>query len=355
MNSNGLGPNPSSEDAGPIAFFCRAKPQDADILSICEKHRRVFIGWPLVRDDVPKTDGWRARIVDPTCPLEEWERVMRERPNSRQFSQNRNFVKRVTRGSIVVVPRPEHGAVYCSRVNDKFDIVDAPPWGEEYLRLRNDQGLDWDDRNYIADVVQCWPVDKYKRIDLPRIPGWLRHSMFGRSTYGEFKDYPLDKKTTAYDELDWLLNGGAPVRTDWTLDVDEIKRRLVDTLTPTAFEHLVVSLLQLEHPDEIWHQTGGPGDGGIDGLGSNEKGEVVGLMQAKLRTRSAPKLGGLGHSDRQIVRYAAVLVLEGQDRETDGRTTLLDIEWIAKKLRLHWYRLPQALAMRVGKPNGRFR
>ena len=145
------------------------------------------------------------------------------------------------------------------------------------------------------------------------------------------------------------------VRTDWTLDADEIKRRLVDTLTPTAFEHLVVSLLQLERPDEIWHQTGGPGDGGIDGLGSNEKGEVVGLMQAKLRTWSAPKLGGLGYSDRQIVRYAAVLVLEGQDRETDDKTTLLDIEWIAKKLRCHWHKLPQAVAVRVGEPNGRFR
>ena len=48
----------------------------------------------------------------------------------------------------------------------------------------------------------------------------------------------------------------------WTLDIEEIKRRLAEDLTPTSFEHLVVSLLQLEHPTETWQYTGGPGDGG---------------------------------------------------------------------------------------------
>ena len=157
----------------------------------------------------------------------------------------------------------------------------------------------------------------------------------------------MDGSRTAYDELDRLLNGGA-VRTDWTLELDEIKRRLVDTMTPTAFEHLVVSLLQLEHPDEIWHQTGGPGDGGIDGLGSNEKGEVVGLMQAKLRIGSVPQIKEPCHSDRRIERYAAVLILDGQDRPTDG-TKLLDLEWVAQKVRCHWRFLPEAHALRVGE------
>ena len=326
----------------------RAKPQDADILSICQNHKRMFIGWPLVRNDVPTTAGWRTRIVDPTCSRQEWEHCLRgEDEGHRQHNRNRNFIDRVTPGSIVVIPRPEQGAVHVSRVNGRFEIVDSPPWGDEYLKFRKDQGLDWDDSEYIADVVQGWPVAEYKRIDLPRIPGWLRHSMFGRSTYGEFQDHPMDGSRTAYDELDRLLNGGA-VRTDWTLELDEIKRRLVDTMTPTAFEHLVVSLLQLEHPDEIWHQTGGPGDGGIDGLGSNEKGEVVGLMQAKLRIGSVPQIKEPCHSDRRIERYAAVLILDGQDRPTDG-TKLLDLEWVAQKVRCHWRFLPEAHALRVGE------
>ena len=291
----------------------------------------------------------RTWIVDPTCPKEEWERLLAgEEKYHRQYNRNRNFIDEVTPGSIVVIPRPKQGAVYVGRLSGGFEIVDSPPWGDEYLKLRRDQNLDWNDSEYIADVAQGWPVDEYKRIDLPRIPGWLRHSMFGRSTYGKFQNHPIDQKKTAYDELDRILKGDA-VRTDWTLELDEIKRRLVDTMTPNAFENLVVSLLQLENPDEIWHQTGGPGDGGIDGLGSNEEGEVVGLMQAKLSAWSVPQLGALGHSDRQIERYVAVLVFEGPDRRTDDRTKLLDLAWVAEAVRRHRCFLPQALAMRVGE------
>ena len=112
---------------------------------------------------------------------------------------------------------------------------------------------------------------------------------------------------------------------------------------------MVVSLLQLEHPNEIWYQTGGPGDGGIDGLGSNEEDEVVELLQAKLRAWSVPQLVDLGHSDRRIERYAAVLVLEGPNRRTDDRTKLLDLAWVAEAVRRHRCFLPQALAMRVGE------
>ena len=289
---------------------------------------------------------WSQWIVDPTCPEEEWARAMADEKYHQQYNRNRSFIDKVTPGSIVMIPRPEQGVVYVGRVTGEFEIIDSPPWGKEYLELRETHGLASDDSEYIADVVQGWPVDEYQPIDLPRIPGWLRHSMFGRSTYGRFQDHPIDEDKMAYDELDRILNGNA-VRTDWTLELDEIERRLVDTLTPTAFEHLVVSLLQLEHPDEIWQQTGGPGDGGIDGLGSNEQGEVVGLMQAKLRAGSVPQLGNLGHSNHRIERYAVVLVLDGPGRPRDG-TKLLDRAWVADAVRRHWCFLPQARAMRVG-------
>lgn len=345
------GLNPSSENTKPIAFFCRAKPQGADISSLCLNHKRIFIGWPLIRKDVPSYDAgaWRKWIVDPTCPKEEWERAIADEKHHQQYNRNRNFIDEVTSGSIVVIPRPKQGAVYVGRLSGGFEIVDSPSWGDEYLKLRRDQNLNGDDSEYIADVVQGWPVkDGYKCVDLPRIPGWLRHSMFGRSTYGKFQNHPIDQKKTAYDELDRILQGTA-VRIDWTLELNEIEHRLVDTLTPNAFENLVVSLLQLEHPDEIWHQTGGPGDGGIDGLGSNKEGEVVGLMQAKLSAWSVPQLGDLGHYDRRIERYAAVLILKGPDQRTDDRTKLLDLKWVAEAVRRHWCFLPQALAMRVGE------
>ena len=336
--------------ARPIAFFCRAKPQEADALKIFQVSRRVFLGYPLRRREATyDPSALRTCLVDPmACTDEEWERETVGREYRRQFKQNRNFIPRVTQGSIVVIPRPGEGAVYVGRIVGPFEIVNSPPWAEEYMNLRGEQGVYLNDEEcqHIADVAQGWPVDEYKRVDLTLIPGWLRRSMFGRSTYGEFWHHPIDKNTTAYDVLDRILKGDK-VRICWTLEPDEIKRRLVDTLTPNSFEHLVVSLLQLEHPNEIWHQTGGPGDGGIDGIGSNDEGEVIGLMQAKLYAWSAPGLSKLGHSDRQIRRYAAVLVPAEPDQPTDG-TTLLNLAWIVEAVRRHCRVLPQAHAMRIG-------
>ena len=83
--------------------------------------------------------------------------------------------------------------------------------------------------------------------------------MLGRSTYGWLYDHPLDKDTTAYGVLDRILSGNANSISGWTLDTEQIGQCLIDALNPSSFEHLIVSLLQLEHPDEIWSHTGGPG------------------------------------------------------------------------------------------------
>ena len=335
----------------PIAFFCRAKPQNADALRICMEAKRIFIGYPLLRrGDRYDPSALGRCLVNPTCSDEEWRREIARRGSTRSFNRNRNFIPLVTRGSIVVIPRPEHGAVYVGRICGPFEIVDSPSWADAYLALRAEQRVCTDDEenHHIADVAQGWPVDEYKRLDLSLLPGWLRNSMFGRATFGQFKDHPIDSnEVSAYQALSQILDGRSIIRTSWTLEPDEIKRRLVDTLNPSAFEHLVVSLLQLENPNEIWHQTGGPGDGGVDGIGSNEDGEIVGLMQAKLTARSAPKLSDRGHFDRPVRRYVAVLIPERPTPPTDG-TILLDLEWIVDAVRRHWCVLPQAYAMRIG-------
>ena len=335
----------------PIAFFCRAKPQYADALRIFMEAKRIFIGYPLLRRGARyNPSALRRCLVDPTCSDEEWRREITGRGSTKSFNQNRNFIPLVARGSIVVIPRPEHGAVYVGRICGPFEIVDSPPWADAYLTLRVEQQVCTDDEesHHIADVAQGWPVDDYKRVDLSRLPGWLRNSMFGQSTFGQFKDHPICwDEMTAHHALSQILDGQSIIRTSWTLELGEIKCRLVDTLNPSAFEHLVVSLLQLENPNEIWHQTGGPGDGGVDGIGSNEDGEIVGLMQAKLTAWSAPELSDRGHFDRPVRRYAAVLVPEKPAPPTDG-TILLDLEWIADAVRRHWRALPQARAMRIG-------
>ena len=110
----------------------------------------------------------------------------------------------------------------------------------------------------------------------------------------------------------------------------------------------MVALLQLENLDQIWHQTGGSGDDGVDGMGSNEEGEVVGIMQAKLYCWWALELSELLKFNLEIKQYAAILVPENLKPPSDG-TILLDLDWIANSVRRNYARLPQALAMRIGK------
>ena len=343
----------------PIAIYCRAKPQICNALEIFNRAGRVFIGWPLLRKkETYNPQGLRTCLVDPACPDDEWTREINGREKTKPFTQNRNFIHKVEKhrvegGAIVVIPRPREGIAYLARINGPFEIVDTPSWGQDYLTLRNQQGLDVDDKkaHHIADVAQGWPVDEYRRVAFSRMPGWLRRSLFGRSTYGRFDaHHPLDEAVTSYDVLDQILNGSPPVRLSWTLEPDEIKKRLIDTLNnPSTFENLVVSLLQLEHPDEMWHHTGGSGDGGIDGFGCNEAGDVVGLMQAKFRANNAPNLSNLGVDDEErIRRYAAVLLPE-TPREPTDETCLLNLDWISCSVRRHWRNLPLALTMRVGE------
>ena len=103
------------------------------------------------------------------------------------------------------------------------------------------------------------------------------------------------------------------VRT-WTLDLTTIEKRLLNDLTPSTLEHLIVSLLQLEHPDEVWTQVGGSGDGGVDGAGSGQDGHVTGLLQSKWqyweKTRFLPiQHGELARSHPKI--FAALRYPDG--------------------------------------------
>ena len=343
-----------------IAWFNRAKPLGKDALEIFKKARRVFIGYPLLNPNVNfNPNALRSCLVDPTCSAATWNRYCPSGKAGKMYNKNRNFIPCVTKGSIVAIPRTEEGAIYVGRIKGPFEIVDLPNWGGDYRRLRVSQGCKWQ-KDDIAQVAQGWSVDEYKRFPMLLLPVWMHRSIVGlrgQGTFDKFGDNPIDNNTTAWGVLDQILKGDYKFPnkfpSSWTLDIAEIKRRLVDTMTPYAFENLVVSLLQLEYQNEVWYQTGGSGDGGIDGLGIDASGVVVGLMQAKLYYSSRLNLGklNLGNLAHQqsLRRYAAILLPENPTPPTDGRTELLDLEWIARALLRHWQALPQARAMRVGK------
>ena len=245
-----------------------------------------------------------------------------------------------------MVPRPIRGVIYCGRVISKFELVDDPPWYERYMRLRGDE--DDETRWHAADIAQCWRIDEFQPIPIPRIPAWIRRSLFGRSTYGVI--HPNSMLGDPYDAISSiLLTDKFEVRT-WTLDVPTIERRLLTYLTPSTFEHLVVSLLQLEHPNEVWTQVGGSGDGGIDGVGASQDGQVTGLLQCKWQYWGEdpfPTDPSWRAGDNPFRRYLAALRYPDEGL-VHPHLELLNRPKIAQLVAKHHHRLPEALSLRIG-------
>jgi len=175
------------------------------------------------------------------------------------------------------------GVVFAGRVQGNFELVDDPPWAQDYLDLRTAQGLsneDHPDRSHVGDVVQCWRVDHFRPVPLPAIPAWIRRSLFGQSTYGIIHP-PAGLDFKPFAALDGLIDQPGKVVQDWTLDITEVERRLLAEVMPLPFEHLCVALLQLEYPDQVWAHVGGSGDGGVNGIGADAHGTVTSLLQCK--------------------------------------------------------------------------
>lgn len=335
----------------PTAFFCRAKPQGSDAWPIFKDAPGVFIGYPIAKEGAEyDPENLSSCLISPACDDGEWAHVWDTvRPWRRDYTKNRNFIRQIEIGSIVVVPRPSLGAVFLSKVKTEFQIIDNPPWREKYLALRREQRLNDDDEGYwhTADVAQGWLVEPYKQVALSAVPGWIRRSLFGRSTYGALGAHPLTG-ASAHSVLEPLYEGRPTAAPAWTLDLDQVKLRLIDQVTASSFEHLVVSLLQLENPDLRWMHTGGAGDGGVDGLAANDHGETVGLLQCKLYADYAPDFALDGPALTSMKTYSAVLLPEKPGAPQTSE--LLDLDWVTQAILRHWQLLPQARSMRIGKP-----
>lgn len=333
--------------ATPAVFFSRCYPQDCDAIEIVLRERRVFIGYPAFRTGVvPDRHRLRDSVVDPWISDEEWSGLRQrvEQPR-REYQQNRNFVREIQPGAIALVPRASKGVVYAGWVLRPFELLDDPPWADDYLRVRKEQGRSVENvPHLLADVAQCWEVDRFRPIPYPVIPAWMRRSLFGRSTYGRIRSAPFDG-ADPHAELDRLLENPTRAVPPWTDNAREVERRLIDGIGPGAFEHLCVALLQLEHPESVWAHVGGAGDGGVDGIGADERGNVVGLLQCKWAYWNDDPFTGvdLAHGQRCIL--AALLHPEAPPMQ--GGVEFWSRDRIAALVLKHANRLPLAASLRI--------
>jgi hypothetical protein len=268
----------------PIVFFSRCKPKMSDAVDLALKYRILFIGYPLRRADAlydPRNLG--SCIVSPDANELEWEAARRRSDKNNNYMMNRNFAKTVKCGSVALVPRPDRGLVYVGIVKGKFEFVDCPEWYEEYLTLRAAQGLSQDVNGewHAGDICQIWRVECFHALAYPKVPAWIRASLFGRSTYGRVKDLPEGQ--SAHSVLTGLVSGINNETKVASGTREDVACRLSNYLTPSIFEHLMVSLLQLEQRDYRGMHVGGTGDGGADGLCYSAEDRLLAVLQCKFR------------------------------------------------------------------------
>ena len=329
-------------------FFSRCKPCGVDAIDVALSAPCVFIGYAMAKAGTDKAPGdVRPWMVDVSCDDDEWAaHRAAQRPPLRQHTQNRNLAHRVKPGSIVMVPRPAHGVVYCGRVTSQFRVAYDPTRSDRFIELYEAhfaRRLNADEINWVqGEVCQGWDVDKFVPVPVPQIPAWIRRSLFGRSTYGVI--HADNHAGDPHKILSALMEAPSFAKRDWTLDPAAVRSRLMETVTPDIFEHLVVALLQLEQPELAWLNVGGSGDGGVDGIGVDDSGTVAGLLQCKWSYWGEAVFAAKPLSSTART-YLATLHGSGA---ANGADVVLDGAWVASTVLKHHAALPLARTLRIG-------
>jgi restriction endonuclease len=355
-------------------FYVKCRPQGADAQQIALRHKCAFIGYPAWKNGAGyDRHAMRNCLVDISVPDSEWKlRELRSdlgRSYQREIVANRNFVRETSVGDYLVLPRPGEGVCYIGRVDSPFEIVNDPLWADEYLDLRVQQNLgervrvrglneyrgvveQEDESSHIADVVQCWHVERWVRIAFPLLPRWISFSVLSRSTKGWLCDRP-DGQRIAFKVLDDIYNGSYSPDFEPTSDPAIVAGRMLDWLSPDAFEHLVCEMLQFEQLTLRWWHIGGSGDGGADALAVNDRGQVVAALQCKwkysgdvndlateLRERLSSQWGDMA------LAYVAVLY-DTLPASSPAGVTYLDRRALANLVLKHASRSGMAQTLRV--------
>lgn len=304
--------------------------------ALLRRWNRVFVGYPPWSSADPDDD----RILDISAAGFDPKRGFPE-AGRHHAATNAGLARDVVPGSYVLVPRPGEGQCHIGLVDRRFELFLDDAYIQEATSVARSKGHGGSDRDIMGDVVQTWPVRAWQTVEFVHLPGWVRSSLRTSNTAGRIH-HP-----DAWELVDQLFRKRTlGLSLDPTDDPDEILKRMRLFLTPTAFEHLVVSLLQLDNHQERWFHTGGPGDGGVDGQAVDRAGKFVAKLQCKLvwdgsRLDFAPQSG--------VRTYLAYLELRAGTRpESPGLTILSGLD-VAHSLLRHKDRCPEAIALGIAE------
>jgi hypothetical protein len=335
-------------------FFARCKPYGIDAIELARDNCVVFLGYPLkIAGADQKHNSIHQHTVDLFADDQAWFAAKEAVTDAdydfpvsykREAQSNRNLARDIKAGDIAVLPDAKRGVAYVGEVIKGFELLDSPPWlkqFEEILQENRKGGLhedDWD----AAEVAQVFRVRSFVKVPLLEL-GHYNASLRGRRRFGRISDPEADTFFGA-------LIRGERRRRPWTLDHDEVKQRIRQEATPTDFEYLMVSLLQLEQPDRRWRVVGGSGDGGADGVAADDEGKPVAVLQCKLRYHGEDVFGAgtRGRNGDDVDHYLAAM-FHVADPAIPSGVRFLDADEVARLVISHHQRLPAAISWRIGQ------
>lgn len=258
---------------------------------------------------------------------------------------NMNVVRQIDKGSIVLVPRPQSGFCHAGEVVGEFELIDNPVWAEDYFKLRRKSELETEpETSHIGDIIQSWKVKKWEKIPFPGIPRWISYRLLSRNTVGIINDLE-NPALSAVETVREIMKRPGNQRYQ-VIGNGDIEYGLLNWISPSIFEHLVVDLLQLEAKDGVyWHHVGGCGDGGADGVAVDMQGNQVGILQCKWYINECPaelaqEIRNTCSPKAEIVIAALHGVRDSQKMPANSR--LLGLKELASLVEKHACRLPFA-------------
>ena len=203
----------------PICFMIRNRPQNADIIDLVLRENRAFVGYAPIHKDKWNQDGnFKGAMFDISNPDNvAWKKFKQSWSGNlyslRHASTYRNLVMNADIGSIIAVPRRTLKTVYLGEYQG-FELVDNPPWRDDYIKLRQRQKQPIDDElDHVRDVVQSFKVNEWRPVDInnfsdplertmrtPRTTALFSAARLGESDYTKEALSPYIKLKRLFDE-----------------------------------------------------------------------------------------------------------------------------------------------------------
>ena len=311
-------------DVTPVGRSSKSLRSPVDLMGVMNSHCKFFMPYVL----------WNSHGVTAEYPVEIASPANRASAKTWNPGQKpgkshtavANLIQKIDNDpgpKWAIVPRMREGVAYVSELDPneaKYQIWSkTDPWASHAaIELQNVVGSHAALRNqyeFLADAAQGWDTGPWKTISLTTLPRWFWIQTNAQSSFGSIDGRNIDKPekvaATAFAAPCLALTPN-PKRVSLSpaSNVSALKARLPARLSPTALEFLCIELLNLAPVTPLigqlaWAHVGGPGDGNVDRIGFDTKGNPKAFLQVKWQIDPKISLSpvGVAGSSPMIVTY----------------------------------------------------